>query len=73
VHEIPPREAVRVTPLSEQFPEVRDQDNAPLDCPPVAVRRRLDPVVKELALVTVSPDCEAREIVIVVFADTVWL
>ena len=66
---MPPREAVRLLPLSVHAPDWRVQVTEPAVCPPVVARDRVVPVVKEAALEITKPLCGALSTVTVVFAD----
>ena len=66
---MPPREAVRLLPLSVHAPDWRVQVTEPVDCPPELVSEREEPVVKEAVLEMVNPVCADLSTVTVVFAD----
>ncbi len=55
VQVIPPRDAESDVFVNEQYVPVADHDREPFDCPPVAVRASVVPVVKDSSFVIVSP------------------
>lgn len=68
-HVIPPRDEVRLAPLSVHVPDWSDHVTDPVDWPPVAVSASGEPVVNEPALVIEKPVWFALSTVTVVLAD----
>ena len=69
VQATPPRDADNEVPERTQMPEETDHEMFPPDCPPVAVNDKFVPVTNDAKLEIKNPDCEARPIVMVVFAE----
>lgn len=68
-HVIPPRDEVRLTPLSVHVPDWSDHVTVPVDWPPAVARVSVEPVVNEPALVIEKPVWFALSTVTVVLAD----
>lgn len=69
VQATPPRDADNEVPERTQMPEETDHEMLPPDWPPDAVTDKLDPVTKEAKFVIKKPDCDARPMLMVVFAE----